>query len=37
VTTGEILRRHLKTLESDAHVLAKYLADDTLVLRDAPA
>jgi DNA-binding ferritin-like protein len=35
VTTGELLRRHLKTLEADADVLAKYLADDTLVLRDA--
>jgi DNA-binding ferritin-like protein len=34
-TTGELLRRHLKTLEADAHVLEKYLADDTLVLRDA--
>jgi DNA-binding ferritin-like protein len=33
--TGELLRRHLKTLEADAHVLSKYLADDTLVLRDA--
>jgi DNA-binding ferritin-like protein len=35
VTTGELLRRHLRTLEADANVLAKYLADDTLVLRDA--
>jgi DNA-binding ferritin-like protein len=35
VTTGELLRRHLKTLEADAHVLARYLADDTLALRDA--
>jgi DNA-binding ferritin-like protein len=35
VTTGELLRRHLGTLEADAHVLAQYLADETLVLRDA--
>jgi len=35
VTTGELLRRHLKTLEADAHVLARYLADDTLVRGDA--
>jgi DNA-binding ferritin-like protein len=35
VTTGELLRRHLKTLEADAHVLAQYLAEDTLVRRDA--
>ncbi|WP_339104355.1 DNA starvation/stationary phase protection protein DpsA [Haloterrigena salinisoli] len=33
--TNELLRRHLKTLEADAHVLDRYLADDTLVLRDA--
>jgi DNA-binding ferritin-like protein len=33
--TAELLRRHLETLEADAHVLAKYLAEDTLVLRDA--
>jgi DNA-binding ferritin-like protein len=31
--TGELLRRHLKTLEADAHVLDQYLADDTLVSR----
>jgi DNA-binding ferritin-like protein len=30
VTTGKLLRRHLKTLEADADVLARYLADDTL-------
>jgi DNA-binding ferritin-like protein len=30
-TTGELLRRHLKTLEGDAHVLDRYLDDDTLV------
>jgi DNA-binding ferritin-like protein len=35
VTTSELLRRHLRTLEADAHVLDQYLADDTLVLRDA--
>lgn len=35
VATSELLRRHLKTLEEDAHVLARYLADDTLVPRDA--
>lgn len=35
VTTGELLRENLKTLEEDAHTLARYLADDTLVLRDA--
>ncbi|MFC4357970.1 DNA starvation/stationary phase protection protein DpsA [Halobium salinum] len=28
--TSELLRRHLKTLEIDAHTLSKYLADDTL-------
>ncbi|WP_222918605.1 DNA starvation/stationary phase protection protein DpsA [Natrinema sp. SYSU A 869] len=33
--TSELLRRHLKTLEEDAHVLDRYLADDTLVLRNA--
>nr|WP_273740090.1 DNA starvation/stationary phase protection protein DpsA [Natrinema soli] len=33
--TSELLRRHLKTLEEDAYVLDRYLADDTLVLRDA--
>ncbi len=33
--TGELLRRHLKTLEADAHVLERYLADETLVVRDA--
>jgi starvation-inducible DNA-binding protein len=31
--TGELLRKHLKTLEADAHVLERYLADDTLVER----
>lgn len=31
VTTGTLLRRQVKTLEADAHTLAKYLADDTLV------
>jgi DNA-binding ferritin-like protein len=35
VTTGELLRRHLRTLEADAHVLAQSLADETLVLGDA--
>jgi DNA-binding ferritin-like protein len=35
VTTGELLRRHLKTLEADAHVLDQYLDDDTLVRRGA--
>jgi DNA-binding ferritin-like protein len=34
VTTGELLRRHLKTLEADAHVLDRYLDDDTLVRHD---
>jgi DNA-binding ferritin-like protein len=34
VTTGELLRRHLKTLEMDAHILSRFLDDDTLVLRD---
>jgi DNA-binding ferritin-like protein len=33
-TTGELLREHLKTLEADAHTLARYLADDTLAKRD---
>lgn len=31
VTTGDLLRRHLETLEADAVTLARYLADDTLV------
>jgi DNA-binding ferritin-like protein len=35
VTTGKLLRRHLKTLEGDAYVLDRYLADETLVLHDA--
>ncbi|PGF15099.1 DNA starvation/stationary phase protection protein [Natrinema sp. CBA1119] len=35
VATSELLRRHLKTLEADAHVLDRYLADETLVVRDA--
>ena len=35
VATGELLRRHLKTLEADADVLDRYLADDTLVRQDA--
>ena len=35
VTTSELLRRHLKTLEADAHVLDRYLADETLVRHDA--
>jgi DNA-binding ferritin-like protein len=34
-TTAELLREHLKTLEEDAHVLDRYLADDTLVRADA--
>jgi DNA-binding ferritin-like protein len=29
-TTNTLLRRHLRTLEADAHTLARYLADDTL-------
>ncbi|ELZ19454.1 ferritin [Haloterrigena salina JCM 13891] len=33
--TSELLRRHLKTLEADAHVLDRYLADETLVRHDA--
>lgn len=33
VTTGELLREHLRTLEEDAHTLERYLADDTLVQR----
>ena len=33
--TGKLLRRHTKTLEADATVLAKYLADDSVVRRDA--
>ncbi|MDS0477168.1 DNA starvation/stationary phase protection protein DpsA [Natrinema sp. 1APR25-10V2] len=33
--TSELLRRHLKTLEADAHVLDQYLADATIVLHDA--
>lgn len=32
--TSELLRRHLKTLEADAHVLSQYLAADTLVLHE---
>ena len=31
--TSELLRGHLKTLEEDANVLERYLADDTLVRR----
>jgi DNA-binding ferritin-like protein len=34
-TTGELLRKHLKTLEEDAHRLEKNLADDTLVRQKA--
>lgn len=34
--TTKLLRRHLRTLEADADVLAKLLADDTLVEGDAP-
>ncbi|WP_247729241.1 DNA starvation/stationary phase protection protein DpsA [Halovivax limisalsi] len=34
-TTSELLRNHLKTLEADAHVLERYLADETLVVRHA--
>lgn len=34
-TTSDLLRGHLKTLEADAHVLARYLADEALVHRDA--
>jgi DNA-binding ferritin-like protein len=34
-TTSDLLRRHLKTLEADAHVLARYLADDALVRRES--
>lgn len=30
-TTSSLLRRHLLTLETDAHTLTRYLADDTLV------
>lgn len=33
--TGELLRRHLRTLEADAHVLAQHLVDDALVLHHA--
>lgn len=33
--TAELLRAHLKTLEEDAHTLQKYLANDTLVRREA--
>ena len=33
--TGKLLRRHTKTLEEDANTLARYLADDTSVRRDA--
>lgn len=29
--TGELLRRYLKLLEEDAHILERYLANDTLV------
>ncbi|WP_248896079.1 hypothetical protein [Haloplanus halobius] len=32
--TDELLREHLKSLEEDANVLVKYLADDTLVRRE---
>ncbi|WP_424001583.1 DNA starvation/stationary phase protection protein DpsA [Haloarcula salina] len=32
--TSELLRGHLKTLEEDAHVLQRYLADDSLVRRE---
>lgn len=32
--TAELLREHLRTLEEDAHVLERYLADDTLVRKD---
>jgi len=35
VATSELLCRHLKTLEADAHVLDRYLADETPVLRNA--
>ncbi|MFB6303662.1 MAG: DNA starvation/stationary phase protection protein DpsA [Haloferacaceae archaeon] len=35
-TTGELLRRHLETLERDAHVIEQFLEDDTLVREDAP-
>ena len=35
MATSELLRRHLKILEADAHVLDRYLADDTLVRHDA--
>jgi DNA-binding ferritin-like protein len=34
-TTAELLREHLKTLEKDAHTLERYLADDTLIQREA--
>jgi DNA-binding ferritin-like protein len=34
VTTSDLLRRHLETLEADAHVLDRYLDDDTLVRHD---
>ncbi|GAB3420456.1 DNA starvation/stationary phase protection protein DpsA [Haloparvum alkalitolerans] len=34
-TTGELLREHSKTIEKDAHTIERYLADDTLVRRDA--
>lgn len=33
--TAELLREHLRTLERDAHVLERYLADDTLVRHEA--
>ncbi len=33
--TSELLRAHLQTLEADAHVLDRYLADETLVRHDA--
>ncbi|SFK83855.1 DNA-binding ferritin-like protein (oxidative damage protectant) [Halogranum rubrum] len=33
--TGELLRSHSKTLEDDIRVLQSYLADDSLVRRDA--
>lgn len=33
--TGELLRERLAALEKDAHVLDRYLADETLVRREA--
>lgn len=33
--TAELVREHLRTLEEDANVLERYLADDTLVRRGA--